>query len=109
MSYAFASIAPSSDACCPKDSKRPPKRSLVPNIGAALFLFSCLLSPYLPLLNTPASSYANRLTSMSLRTVAYTFTVTADTTNGALRFSAIGDAAKTLRWLVNIEFEEIAI
>ena len=40
---------------------------------------------------------------------AYTFTVTADTTNGALRFSAIGDAAKTLRWLVNIEFEEIAI
>ena len=39
----------------------------------------------------------------------YTFTVAADTTNGALRFSVIGDAAKTIRWLVNIEFEEIAI
>ena len=39
----------------------------------------------------------------------YTLTVTADTTNGALRFSVIGDAAKTIRWLANIEFEEIAI
>lgn len=40
---------------------------------------------------------------------SYIFTVTADTTNGALKFSVIGDAAKTIRWLVNIEFEEIAI
>ena len=39
----------------------------------------------------------------------YTLTITADTTNGALRFSVIGDAAKTIRWLANIEFEEIAI
>ena len=39
----------------------------------------------------------------------YTLTVTADTTNGALKFSVIGDAAKTIRWLANIEFEEIAI
>ena len=39
----------------------------------------------------------------------YTLTATADTTNGALRFSVIGDAAKTIRWLANIEFEEIAI
>ena len=39
----------------------------------------------------------------------YTLTITADTTNGALRFSVIGDASKTIRWLANIEFEEIAI
>ena len=39
----------------------------------------------------------------------YTFIFAADTTNGALRVSVIGDAAKTIRWLVNIEFEEIAI
>ena len=39
----------------------------------------------------------------------YTLIATADTTNGAIRFSVIGDAAKTIRWLANIEFEEIAI
>ena len=39
----------------------------------------------------------------------YTFIFAADTTNGALKVSVIGDAAKTIRWLVNIEFEEIAI
>ena len=39
----------------------------------------------------------------------YTLTATADTTNGAVRFSVIGDASKTIRWLANIEFEEIAI
>ena len=39
----------------------------------------------------------------------YTLIVTADTTNGGLKFSVIGDAAKTIRWLANIEFEEIAI
>ena len=39
----------------------------------------------------------------------YTLTATADTTNGAVRFSVIGDASKTIRWLAIIEFEEIAI
>ena len=53
------------------------------------------------------AAYGNKLQPPVANT--YTFTVTADTTNGALKFSVIGDAAKTIRWLVNIEFEEIAI
>ena len=54
-----------------------------------------------------AAAYGSKLQPPVANT--YTLTVTADTTNGSLKFSVIGDAAKTIRWLANIEFEEIAI
>ena len=42
-------------------------------------------------------------------TDGYILAIAADTTNGALKFTVVGNVAKTIRWLANIEFEEVAI